>query len=226
MHFIDPTFILVIVALIFAMIAQQQVMGKYKKYAKVPNSIGMTGAQIARRMLDDHSLQNIVIQRIQGSLTDNYHPIKKTIFLSEGVFDSYSISAISIAAHETGHALQYASGYLPVKLRGNLVPSANLGSTLAFPMFIFGLLFSIPFLMDLGIWLFAAALIFHVITLPVEFNASHRAIQYLKTNYLHDSMELNGAKAVLNAAALTYVASTLMALAQFLRLIILRGSRR
>ena len=223
--FYDPTIILVIVALVFSIIAQRQVMGKYKKFAKIPNSMGLTGAQMARIMLDDNGLGDISIQPIKGTLTDNFHPLKKTIFLSEGVYGSASIAAIAIAAHETGHALQYAADYIPVKIRGGLVPTANLGSTMAFPMFFIGFLFSIPFLMDLGIWFFAAALIFHLVTLPVEFNASARAIQYLKINYVSEQRELQGTKSVLQAAALTYVASTLMALAQFLRLVILRGSR-
>jgi Zn-dependent membrane protease YugP len=225
MIFFDPTFILVIIALIFAMIAQNQVMGKYKKFAQVPSTTGMTGAQVARRMLDENGLSHIKIQPVKGTLTDNYHPAKQTIFLSEGVYNSYSISAVSIAAHETGHALQYASGYVPVKIRGSLVPTANFGSTLAFPMFIFGFLFSIPILMDLGIWFFGAALAFHVVTLPVEFNASSRALEFLDSNLIADPREMKGASAVLKAAALTYVASTLMALAQFLRLLILRGAR-
>jgi uncharacterized protein len=177
-------------------------------------------------MLSDNGVTGIEIKPIKGTLTDNYHPLQKTIYLSEGVYSSKSISAICIAAHETGHALQYARGYAPVKIRGSLVPTANIGSTLAFPMFIFGLFFSLPFLMDLGIWFFGAALAFHIITLPVEFNASSRAIGYLQSHLIHDTQELSACKSVLNAAALTYVASTLMALAQFLRLIMLRGSRR
>ncbi|MDP8220340.1 MAG: zinc metallopeptidase [Candidatus Stygibacter frigidus] len=223
--FFDPTLILVIIALIFAMLAQQQVMGKYKKFAKIPNSMGLTGAQMARRMLDDNGLEDINIKPIKGTLTDNYHPLKKIIFLSEGVYNSASIAAIAIAAHETGHAIQYAADYIPVKIRGGLVPTANIGSTMAFPMFLLGFLFSIPFLMDLGIWFFGAALVFHLVTLPVEFNASARAIQYLKLNYISEQKEIQGTRSVLQAAALTYVASTMMALAQFLRLIILRGSR-
>lgn len=225
MYYLDPTFILVIIAMIFAMIAQSQVMGQYKKYSKIGNSAGLSGADVARKILDENGLSDIDVKPIKGQLTDNYHPGEKAIYLSEGVYGSYSLAAVCIAAHESGHALQYASGYLPVKLRGSLVPTANLGSTMAFPLFFIGLLFSLPLLMDIGIWFFGAALAFHLVTLPVEFNASTRAIAWLKQNLLYDHKEILGAQRVLRAAALTYVASTLMALVQFLRLIILRGSR-
>ncbi|MCF7920810.1 MAG: zinc metallopeptidase [Candidatus Cloacimonetes bacterium] len=221
----DPTFILVIIALILALLAQQQVKGNYKKFSRIPASIGLTGAELARKMLIDNGLDGIDIQPVKGILTDNYHPVKKIIFLSEGVYNSISLAALAIAAHETGHALQYAAGYTPVKIRGSLLPSASIGSTLAFPLFFIGLLLTNQVLMDIGIWFFGAALLFQLVTLPVEFNASARALQYLQNGYLRDTTEIQGARAVLRAAALTYVAATLMALVQFLRLIFLRGSR-
>lgn len=221
----DPTLILVIVAFILALLAQQQVKGSYQKYSRIASSERLTGAEIARRMLNDNNIYDVDIQPVKGNLTDNYHPVKKTIFLSEGVYNSYSIAAIAIAAHETGHALQYSRGYLPVKIRGSLLPGASIGSTLAFPIFFIGLLFSMPYLMNIGIWFFGAALAFQIVTLPVEFNASSRALAYLKNGCLKSDIEVRGATSVLKAAALTYVASTLMTLAHFIRLLFLRGSR-
>lgn len=225
MYYYDPTIILVLIVFALSIFAQHQVTGKYKKYSKIASQAGLTGADLARAMLAANGLDDIEIKPIAGNLTDNFHPIKKTIYLSEGVYGSYSLSALAIAAHETGHALQYARGYLPVKIRGSLLPAASFGSNFAFPLFFLGLLFSIPALMDIGIWVFGAALLFQIVTLPVEFDASKRGLQYLKANVLHNNMEVSAAQQVLRAAALTYVASTLMALVQFLRLIFLRGRR-
>ena len=194
-------------------------------YKKVSCSAHMSGAEVAEAILQKNGVYNVEVKPIPGSLTDHYDPSKKEVRLSEDVYYGNSVSAISIAAHETGHALQHAAGYYPLQLRANILPEANLGSTMAFPLFIVGLLLGTPFLMDLGIIFFAGALLFHIITLPVEFNASQRAVKQLSEGIIIYPEELKGAKSVLKAAALTYVASTLMALVHFLRLIILRNAR-
>jgi len=223
--FYDPTFLLLIPVLILAFYAQRKVKGNYIKYSKVKNASGTTGAEVARNILQSNGINDVKIQEIDGTLTDNYNSKKKELNLSHDVYHGDSISAISIAAHEAGHAIQHAENYAPLDIRTGIFPIANFGSMLAFPMFIIGLLMRTPLLMDIGIILFAGALVFHVVTLPVEFNASKRALAHLKKNYVANADEMTGAQKVLNAAALTYVASTLMALMQFLRLLVLRGSR-
>lgn len=225
MFYYDPTIIFVLIALVLAVLAQRQVTGKYKKYSHIRAEANISGAELARMMLADSNIDDIDVLPINGSLTDNYHPIKKTIYLSEGVYSSTSIAALAIAAHETGHAMQYAEGYLGVRIRGKLLPAASFGSNMAFPLFFIGLLFSIPFFMDIGIWFFGAALLFQIVTLPVEFDASKKGLAYLKSCVLKNEIEISGASQVLRAAALTYVASAIMALVQFLRLIFLRGNR-
>jgi uncharacterized protein len=222
----DSTFLLIIPVLILAIYAQVKVSGAYKKYSKIPNAVGMTGAEVARVILDRNGLKDVIIQPIQGNLTDNYNPRDLSLNLSEGVYNSRSVAAIAVAAHESGHAIQHAVGYSPIRARNSIFPMANISSTLAFPLFIAGLIFTIPALMDVGIILFAGALLFHVVTLPVEYNASSRALAQLRDKIIIDPEELNGAKAMLSAAALTYVAATLMALMQLIRLILLRNARR
>ena len=223
--FYDPTFLLLIPVLLLAFYAQSKVKGNYVKYSKIKNASGITGAEVARNILQSNGINDVKIQEIDGTLTDNYNSKKKELNLSHDVYHGDSISAISIAAHEAGHAIQHAENYAPLGIRTGIFPVARFGSMLAFPMFIIGLLMRTPLLMDIGIILFAGALVFHVVTLPVEFNASKRALVHLQKNYVANSAEMTGAKKVLNAAALTYVASTLMALMQFLRLLVLRGSR-
>jgi uncharacterized protein len=222
----DATFLLLIPVLILAFYAQAKVSGAYKKYSQIPNRIDMSGAEVARLILDRNGLKDVVIQPIKGNLTDNYNPRDLTLNLSEGVYNTKSLAAITIAAHECGHALQHALGYSPIRVRNSIFPVANIGSTLAFPLFFIGLLFSSLGLMDLGIILFAGALLFHVVTLPVEYNASSRALAQLNDKIIIDPEEIAGAKKVLDAAALTYVAATLMALVTLLRFILLRNARR
>lgn len=225
MFFYDPTFVLLIPVLILAFYAQSKVKGEYNKYKKVACSANLSGAEIAKAILHKNGVYDVQVVPVSGTLSDHYDPSKKEIRLSEDIYYGKSVSAVSIAAHETGHALQHAGGYYPLQLRANILPVANIGSTMAFPLFLIGLLLGTPFLMDLGIIFFAGALLFHIITLPVEFNASQRAIKQLSEGIIVYPEELKGAKSVLKAAALTYVASTLMALVQFLRLIILRNAR-
>jgi hypothetical protein len=221
----DSSFFLLIPALLLAMYAQFKVKNTYAKYSKVPCSRGYTGAQVARYILDDYRLQNISIEPIQGEMTDHYDPRAQKLRLSQGVFDGNSVAAIGVAAHEAGHAIQDAKAYAPLKIRNGLVPIANFGTMLAFPLFIFGLFASLPMLMDLGILLFSVAVVFSVITLPVEFNASARAIRVLADGHFLNEKELPRAKEVLNAAALTYVAATAMAVLNLVRLLMLRSQR-
>jgi Zn-dependent membrane protease YugP len=224
----DPTFILLIPVLILAFYAQAKVKGNYKKFLQVPSSVNMTGSEVARTILDRNGLSHVNLTPVEGVLTDHYDPRTNEVRLSKEVFYGNSISSVTIAAHECGHALQHATGYSPLIIRASILPVANLGSWLAFPLFFAGLIFSssgFAFLMDLGIILFAGALVFHLVTLPVEYNASQRAFEQLNDRIIVYPDEMKGARKVLNAAALTYVAATLMALMNLLRLILLRSYR-
>jgi len=226
MFFWDPTFIIIIPALILAFYAQSKVRSTYARYSQVRNHSGMTGAQVARRLLDASGLGDVEIEKVEGNLTDHYDPRKRILRLSEGVHSSPSVAAIGIAAHETGHAMQDGQGYMPLKIRATFVPVASLGSTLAFPLFFIGLIIpSFKILMDVGIFFFAGAVLFHLVTLPVELNASGRAIRSLSSGGYLVGDEATGARAVLTAAAWTYVAAATMAITQLLRLLILRNMR-
>jgi Zn-dependent membrane protease YugP len=222
----DPSFILLIPAMILAFWAQSKVKSTFNKYSRVRSASGMTGAQTARRILDASGLSEVPVTKTRGDLTDHYHPTKRELFLSETVFDSNSVSALGVAAHEVGHAIQHQNLYLPLKVRNAFVPVANIGSNLALPLFLVGFIFSsISWLMDVGIFFFVGAVAFSLITLPVEFNASSRAIAVLQGMGYLQGKEIEQAKAVLNAAAWTYVAAATMALSQLIRLLILRSSR-
>jgi len=223
--FYDPTFLLIIPALLLALYAQFKVQSTYAKYSKVANIRGYTGAQVARYLLDDYRLQNISVEQVEGELSDHYDPRAQKLSLSQSVYGSNSVAALGVAAHEAGHAIQDAKAYAPLKIRNGLVPITNLGTTLAFPLFLLGLFMGYPIFMDLGIVLFSLAVVFSVITLPVEFNASRRAIQVLANGHFLNEKELPMAKEVLNAAALTYVAATAMAVLNLVRLLMLRSQR-
>jgi uncharacterized protein len=223
--FYDPTFVLLIPAVILAIYAQWKVKSTYSKYSQVRCSRGYTGAQVARYILDDYRLQQIQVVSTPGELTDNYDPRTGKLNLSESVYGSNSVAAIGVAAHEAGHAIQDAKSYVPLKLRNGLVPVTNLGTTLAFPLFLLGMFAGLPQFMDIGIILFALAVVFSIITLPVEFNASRRAIRVLADGNFLTAQELPMAKEVLNSAALTYVAATAMAILNLARLIIMRNQR-
>ena len=223
--FYDSSFLLILPALLLAGYAQWKVSSTFKKYSEVACSRGYTGAQVARYILDDYRLQSISVEPIRGELNDHYDPRSRKLSLSENVYGSNSVAAIGVAAHEAGHAIQDAKAYVPLKLRNGLVPVTNLGTTLAFPLFFIGMFASLPQLMDFGILLFALAVIFSVITLPVEFNASARAIRVLADGNFLTAKELPQARAVLNAAALTYVAATAMAVLNLVRLLVLRSQR-
>ena len=228
MYLGDSTFLLVIPALILAFYAQARVKSAYRKYGQVFASSRITGAQAAYQLLQTAGAGEVTIEKTPGDLTDHYDPRKKVLRLSQGVHDSPSIAALGIAAHETGHAIQHHQHYQPMHLRSLVYPVASIGSTLAFPVFFIGLLFSKrgpSVLMDIGILLFAAAVVFSIVTLPVEFNASKRAVVLLRERGLLSPQEIGGARKVLSAAALTYVAATAMAVLQLVRLLLLRESR-
>lgn len=219
-------FILVVPAFIISMIASVMVKKTFKKYDAMPSSNSTSGASAARKILDLNGLTNVSIERVSGELTDHFDPRTNILRLSESTHDSISVAAIGVAAHEAGHAIQHANSYLPNKVRGVLVPVANIGSSIGPYLAIFGIISGLTFLVDIGIILFSVAVLFYVVTLPVEFNASLRAMRILdETNILYGD-ELVGARRVLTAAAMTYVASLLVALANLARLIFLRGRRR
>lgn len=227
MFFFDPTFILLIPALILAFYAQSKVKNTFARYSRVRSTRGYTGKEVARAMLDMRGLGDVPIEEVKGKLSDYYDPRKRKLGLSQGVYDSNSVAALGVAAHETGHALQHADNYGPLMLRSTLVPAASFGSFLAFPLFIIGFLFanSIGWLMDVGIIFFSGAVVLSLITLPVELNASARALALLREGSYLSEQELPHARAVLNAAAWTYVAAATMAISQLVRLLILRGMR-
>ncbi|MGE5508729.1 MAG: zinc metallopeptidase [Chitinophagales bacterium] len=221
----DPTWFLLIPGLIVAFWAQAKVSGTFARYSRVRARRGLTGAQVARALLDDAGLTDVTVEAIPGNLSDHYDPRRRAVRLSEAVYGEQSLAALGVAAHETGHALQHAAHYAPLGLRNSLFPVANLGSTLAFPLFFLGFLFRGGFLMDLGIALFTGALVFQVITVPVELNASRRAVALLEGGGYLEPEETEGAWKVLSAAAWTYVAAALVALLQLVRLLALRSSR-
>lgn len=222
----DPTYILMIPCLILALWAQSRVQSTYRRYSAVPASRGWTAAMAARRILDENGLSDVQIRQVAGTLTDHYDPRSRTLSLSEGVFGSVSVAALGIAAHEVGHAIQHAHGYAPIRFRSALVPVANIGSRLSVPLIILGLVLSVADLAMAGVLLFAFATLFHLVTLPVEFNASSRALALLEDGGYMAREEVPLARKVLGAAALTYVAALLTSLMQLLRLYILAGGRR
>ncbi len=225
----DPTFLLLIPAMIFAMWAQWKVQSTYARYARVPAGNGMTGRQMAAAIMNRNGVNDVKIEPVGGTLSDHYDPRSKTVRLSEPIYAGDSVSAIAVAAHEVGHVLQHAQGYAPLALRASLVPVANFGSMLAMPLFFIGWFFGrgqLVWLMDLGILFFAAAVVFHLVTLPVEFDASKRALAQLTSSGAIAPGEVAGARKVLNAAALTYVAAAAMSALQLVRLLMLRDSRR
>jgi uncharacterized protein len=228
MFFWDYTYIFVIPPLLLAFYAQAKVRSTYSKYSRVLASAGLSGAQMAQEILNLGGANDVNIEKTPGQLSDHYDPRKKALRLSAGVYDSNSIAALGIAAHESGHALQHHAHYMPLHLRNGIYPIANFGSTLAFPLFLIGFFMSSKgpnILMDIGILLFTGAVLFSVLTLPVEFNASHRAMALLGERGYLKGQELDGARKVLKAAALTYVAATAMAAMQLLRMFLLRQSR-
>ena len=229
MFFFDYTWFLIIPPLILALYAQARVRSTYARYSQVAAASRLTGAQIACQILDSRGAQNVPVEQIPGQMTDNYDPRKKVLRLSDGIYGSNSLAALGIAAHEAGHAIQHHDGYSPLALRNVIFPIASIGSTLAFPLFFIGFIMGQKrgpsILMDIGILLFAGAVLFSVITLPVEFNASRRALVVLEERGYLNQTEMAGARKVLSAAALTYVAATAMAVMQLVRMLLIRDSR-
>ena len=224
---IDITYIIFIIpALLFGIWAQISVQSAFSKYSRVPSARGYTGAEVAKLLLEQNGIYDVTIRHISGSLTDNFNPREKTLNLSDDVYNSTSVAAIGVAAHETGHAIQHAVGYRPIKWREAIIPVTQLGSWAYFPIILLGIVFSSQTLDNVGILLFATIALFQLVTLPVEFNASNRAIATLENNEILYGNEITGAKAVLRAAALTYVAALVSALAQLLRLLVIFGGRR
>lgn len=225
-YYFDPTYLLIIISMIISLIAQFMVKSAFSRYSRIQSVKGMTGAMAARQILMSNGINDVRINRISGSLTDHYNPSDKTLNLSEAVYDSDSIAAVGVAAHECGHAIQHARDYAPLSFRSALVPVANLGSKLSWVFIVLGLIFSFnQILINVGIIMFSAAVLFQLVTLPVEFNASARALEQLQSNGILYGDENAKARKVLTAAALTYVAAAATAILQLLRLIILFGGK-
>lgn len=222
----DPTIILALAGLVLTLIASAGVKRTFAKYSRVRCMAGYTGEQAAAEVLRRSGIYDVRIEHVSGDLTDHYDPRSKVLRLSDSTYRSSSVAAVCVAAHECGHAIQHQKGYGPLVLRSTLVPAANIGSNLAWPVFLIGLVVGMPVLTTLGIVLFGLAVIFQLVTLPVEFNASSRAIRILEGSGMLGSTEISGAKKVLRAAAMTYVASLAASLLQLLRLVLLSGGRR
>ncbi len=225
MFFWDPTFVLLIPALAFALYAQHKVRSTYQRFLRVPSSSGKTGRDVASAILSRNNLGDVKIEMTEKTLSDHYDPRTKVLRLSPHVYKGSSVAALGIAAHEAGHAIQDGKRYAPLRIRHGLFPVANIGTALAFPLFLLGFLFQFRSLMDIGILFFAGAVLFQVVTLPVEFNASRRALNQLEGTGLVDQRDIEGSRKVLSAAALTYVAAAAVAAIHLIRLLILRGSR-
>lgn len=228
MFFWDYTIFFLIPPLLLGLYAQGKVKSTFRKYSRIASRSRLSGSEVARQILSDSGAGRVEVEKVPGELTDHYDPRKRKLRLSEGVFASNSLAALGVAAHEAGHAIQHHNHYLPLHIRNGIYPLASFGSTLAFPLFFIGFLFSNQgpsLLMDLGILLFSGAVAFSILTLPVEFNASRRALVLLRDRAYLSPEELKGAQKVLNAAALTYVAATAMAIMQLVRLLILRDRR-
>jgi len=227
--FYDPTYILVLPAFIFAMYAQARVQSAFTRGMNIRSRAGVTGAEVAGRILAGKGV-DVAVEQIGRPMGDHFDPRRGTVRLSPQVYAGTSIAALAVAAHETGHAIQHSEGYAPLSVREAILPVASFGSTMALPLFILGMILGSPqisqFLMTLGIWLFAGAVAFQIVTLPVEYNASRRAMAMLTDGGYITDAEMPQVKNVLNAAALTYVAAAAVALTQLLRLLVLRGSRR
>ena len=221
----ETYFLLVLPAILISLIAQWKVKSPYARYSEYRTQSGMTGAEIARRILDENGLQYVGIESISGELTDHYDPNEQVVRLSRGVYYGNSVAALGVAAHETGHAVQDAQGYVPLRIRIAIIPATNLGAKLSMPILFLGLIAGIDALVTLGILLFSLMTVFQLVTLPVEFNASRRALYTLSQGVLTGE-ELDGTRHVLTAAALTYVAALLVSAMQLLRLVLLYGNRR
>lgn len=227
MFFYDATYILVLIGALLSMWASARVNSTYKKYAQVRSASGLTGAEAARRILNGAGIYDVRIEHISGNLTDHYDPRGKVLRLSDTVYGSPSVAAIGVAAHECGHAIQHDQGYAPLQIRSAIVPVANIGTKAAFPIILLGLFFGSSYtLIQVGLLCFACGTLFQLITLPVEFNASARAVDILGNTHMLSDTELQSTKKVLSAAAMTYVAAAAASILSLLRLALLFGGRR
>lgn len=225
-YYFDPTYMLVLIGVVISLVASAKVKGTYAKYSKVRNRSGMTGAQAADRILKSAGLYEVRIEHISGSLTDHYDPRSKVLRLSDSVYGSASVAAVGVAAHECGHAIQDDRSYAPLRIRNALVPAANIGTQAAWPIILIGIVFgSSSFLVNLGILLFSLGVLFQIVTLPVEFDASARAIRILGDSGILYEEEVKQTRKVLSAAAMTYVAAAAASILSLLRLLILFGGR-
>ncbi len=229
--YFDSTVILLIPAILFAMWAQTKVSSTFNKYSRVGNLRGLTGEQAARMILDNNGLTSVRIQRIHGNLTDNYDPRTNVVNLSDSTYGSTSIGAIGVAAHECGHAVQHATGYTPIKIRNGIVPIVSACNKLSMPLIMLGFILTAfggfaPIIIDIGILMYAATVLFQLVTLPVEFNASSRALKTLESFQMLNQQEIEGARKVLSAAAMTYVAAAFSAIMTLLRLVLISRNRR
>ena len=227
-YYFDPTYMLVVIGVVICMIASARVNSVFSTYSRMRSHSGMTGKEAAERILRKNGIYDVRVIHIPGNLTDHYNPRNKTLGLSDTVYNSSSVAAVGVAAHECGHAVQHSVGYAPLSIRGVLVPVANFGSALSWPLIIIGLFMGgqiSSLLINLGILLFSAAVLFQIVTLPVEFNASRRAVRVLETSGMLYPDEIGAVKKVLGAAALTYVASAASMILQLLRLMIIGGRR-
>lgn len=227
-YYFDPTYMLVVIGVVICMIASARVNSVFSTYSRMRSHSGMTGKEAAERILRKNGIYDVRVIHIPGNLTDHYDPRNKTLGLSDTVYNSSSVAAVGVAAHECGHAVQHSVGYAPLSIRGALVPVANFGSALSWPLIIIGLFMGgqmSSLLINLGILLFSAAVLFQIVTLPVEFNASRRAVRVLETSGMLYPDEIGAVKKVLGAAALTYVASAASMILQLLRLMLIGGRR-
>lgn len=226
MFYWDTTYIILIPAILFSLYAQSKISTTFNRYLRVAAGSGVTGAQAARMILDHNGLFDIPVEIVRGNLTDHYDPSKKVLRLSQDVYYGNSIASVGVAAHECGHAIQHSKGYAPLMIRNSLVPVVNIGSSLSWVFIVLGFFIGMTGLIQVGIFLFSGAVLFQIITLPVEFNASSRALVQIEDNNILYNEEINGARKVLSAAALTYVAATLVAISQLLRLLVLTRNNR
>ena len=227
--YFDPTYVLVLLGVVICMVASAKMNSTFNKYSRVRNHSGMTGRDAAEQILHREGLYDVRIEHISGNLTDHYDPRTKVVRLSDATYNSTSVAALGVAAHECGHAVQHATGYVPLKIRGSLVPVANFGSSIAWPLIILGLFFngrSSAMFINFGILAFSLAVLFQIVTLPVEFNASNRALKILGNSGMLYESEVKDTRKVLTAAALTYVAGAASAILQLLRILLLTNNRR
>lgn len=224
---LDWTYFLVLIGAVLSMIASAKVNSTFNRYSKMRSASGMTGAEAAQRILQQNGIYDVAVEHVRGNLTDHYDPKNKVLRLSDATYGSSSVAAVGVAAHECGHALQHNVGYLPLRIRSAIVPAANIGSRLGIPIILLGVLLgSNYFLIELGIWVFSLAVLFQIVTLPVEFNASNRAMVMMERYGILGGDELRSTRKVLSAAAMTYVAAAASSILQLLRLILLFGGNR